>query len=215
MNDQEKRAEARERRGECERATAETAVRVAVHLDRPEPVELSTPLPFLTHMLDQLARHGEFGLELTARFTGEPLAHHLAEDAGMALGRAIDQALGDRSGVTRFGWAVVPMDESLAEAAVDLSGRGGFYGRVDFSSAATAGFEAADGVEFLRALAVNARLTLHLDLKRGGNAHHELEACHKALAVALRQAFAPAMGPAGAGGGSAAGGSVPSTKGVL
>lgn len=210
-----------DRSAECKRVTAETDIRAAVSFDRPEPVSLSTPLPFLTHMLDQLARHGRFGLEVSAGYTGEPLAHHLAEDLGIALGRAIDQALGDRAGVERFGWAAVPMDESLAEVAVDLSGRGGFYGQATFSTPMTAGFEAADGLEFLRALAVNARLTLHLDLRRGGNAHHELEACFKALAVALRQAVARDVtagggaGGVGRTGGGAGGAAVPSTKGVL
>ncbi|MHB8928469.1 MAG: imidazoleglycerol-phosphate dehydratase [Bacillota bacterium] len=199
------------RRGECERVTGETAVRVAVDLDRPDAVRLETPIPFLTHMLDQVARHGRLGLEVSAAYTGLPLAHHLAEDVGIALGLAFDRALGGRVGVNRFGWALAPMDESLAEATVDLSGRGGFYGEVAFAGPLADGYEAVNGPEFLRALAVNARLTLHLDLKRGGNPHHELEACHKAVALALRQAAAL---PSESGGARRARG-VPSTKGVL
>ncbi len=207
MRDSKSESERRERRGEYERRTAETAVRVAVDLDRPGTVRLDTPIPFLNHMLDQLARHGRVGLEVSAGFTGEAIAHHLVEDVGIGLGQALDRALGGRGGVNRFGSAAAPMDESLAEAVVDLSGRGGLYGAVAFSSPSADGYDTANGPEFFRALAANARLTLHLDLRRGGNPHHELEACHKAVALALRQAIALT--------GESDGGGVPSTKGVL
>ena len=195
------------RRGWCERRTAETFVTVTVDLDRSGESNLDTPIPFLNHMLDQLARHGGLGLEVSASFTGAAVPHHLVEDVGICLGRALDLALGERVGINRFGWAVAPMDESLAEAVVDLSGRGSMYGTVQFSAPSADGYDTANGPEFFRALAANARLTLHLDLRRGGNPHHELEACHKAVALALRRAVALAS--------EGAGGGVPSTKGVL
>jgi len=209
------------RSGRFERRTEETDVKVIVRLDQATArADLDTPLPFLNHMLDQLARHGGLGFEVRAAYTGERLPHHLVEDVGIALGCALDQALGDRSGIRRFGWALVPMDEVLIEAAIDLSGRGAFYGGdLSFSAVVTEGYDTAHAAEFLRAVAANARLTLHLGLRRHGNPHHEVEACHKAVALALRQAVSlTGAGNEGRDPGNVPGRAdpgVPSTKGVL
>ena len=209
------------RSGRFERRTEETDVEVAVLLaPSAAGMELDTPLPFLNHMLDQLARHGGLGLQVRAAYTGESLSHHLVEDVGIALGRALDQALGDRRGIQRFGWALVPMDEVLVEAAVDLSGRGAFHGgNLSFSAIVTEGYDTAHVAEFFRAVAANARLTLHLDLRRHGNPHHEVEGCHKVVAQALRQAVSlRGIGIEGCEAGSTEGSpdlGVPSTKGVL
>jgi imidazoleglycerol-phosphate dehydratase len=193
------------RRAEINRRTEETEVSVAVDLDGRE-VEVSTGLGFFDHMLGQLAGHGRIALRASARGDLHTGAHHTVEDTGIALGQALDRALGDRAGIRRYGWAAVPMDEALATCAIDVSGRPlcRFASR-QLPPATIAGFEAELAEEFFRAVATNARLTVHLETPHGSNAHHLIEACFKAFARALRDAVAIDPGEGG----------VPSTKGTL
>ena len=194
------------RTAELERATGETRVRLALALDGSGAGTRSTGVGFFDHMLDLLARHGGLDLEVDATGDLQTGAHHTVEDVGIVLGQAIDRALGDRSGITRYGHAVVPMDEARASCAIDVSGRAfvAFDGGA-LPAGSTGGFEHELLEEHLRALAGNARLTLHLSIEAGTNAHHMIEAAFKALARALRQAVAPDPRESG----------VPSTKGTL
>ncbi len=194
-----------ERRAWVERITTETAVGVTVTL-RSGPCTVATGIGFLDHMLDTLARHAAIGLEVEARGDLQVDAHHTVEDVALTLGQALDQALGDRSGVARFGHAYAPMDEALARAVVDLSGRPFFrLGVPDHlvTSWVTREFPFTLVGEFWRAFASRAKLTLHVDLERGVDPHHSAEAIFKAVALSLRQALA------GSGGG------VLSAKGTL
>src|SRR3954449_1301794 len=188
-----------------ERSTAETQIRLSLDLDGGE-ANAATGVGFLDHMLDLLARHGRLGLQVEASGDLETGAHHTAEDVGIVLGQALDEALGDRTGITRYGHAVVPMDEARAACAIDISGRP----FVAFDAGAlppgiTCGFDHELTEEFFRAVANGARLTLHLSIESGTNAHHMIEAAFKAFARALRGAVALDAGETG----------VPSTKGTL
>ena len=188
------------------RTTGETDVSLRLGLDGSGAGERTTGVGFFDHMLDLLARHGR--LDLDVRVTGDlPTgAHHTVEDTGIVLGQALDAALGDRRGIARYGHAVVPMDEARAACAIDLSGRP--FCRVEgltLPPGDIAGFEHEAAEEFFRAVASAARLTLHLGLEAGTNAHHMIEACFKAFARALRAAVE--IDPAETG--------VPSTKGTL
>jgi imidazoleglycerol-phosphate dehydratase len=188
------------------RTTGETSVEVELGLGEAAPSAITTGVGFFDHMLDLLARHGR--LRLAVRVTGdlETGAHHTVEDTGIVLGQALDRALGDRAGIVRYGWAVVPMDEARAGCAIDVSGRPYCaVGGLALPPGAIAGFEHEAAEEFFRAVAGAARLTVHLDLMAGTNAHHMIEACFKAFARALRQATA--LDPEESG--------VPSTKGTL
>jgi imidazoleglycerol-phosphate dehydratase len=156
-------------------------------------------------MLDLLARHGRLDLDLQARGDLDTGAHHTVEDVGICIGQAIDGALGDRAGIVRYGDAIVPMDESRAACAIDVSGRGFCAFEASLPPGAIGNFDHELAEEFFRALAVNAKLTLHLTVEAGTNAHHEIEAAFKALARALRAAVA--LDPSERG--------VPSTKGTL
>ena len=187
-----------------ERETAETQVTVTVDLDGGE-VRTATGIGFLDHMLELLGRHGRLGLRVEARGDLETGAHHTVEDVGIALGQALDAALGDRSGITRYGYMAVPMDEALGVCAIDISGRPLCLFEADLPPVAIAGFDTELTEEFFRAVATNAKLTLHLGTRYGSNAHHMIESCFKAFARALRQAVA--IDPAESG--------VPSTKGTL
>ena len=187
-----------------ERETRETRVRLDLSLEGGE-VALSTGVGFLDHMLELLARHGRLGLEVEASGDLETGAHHTVEDVGIALGQALDQALGDRRGIRRYGHAVVPMDEALGECAIDISGRPYCRFDADLPPVSIAGFDAELTEEFFRAVSSNARLTLHVEARHGTNAHHLIEACFKAFARALRDAVALDPGEDG----------VPSTKGTL
>ena len=188
------------------RRTGETDVSVRVSLDGTGAGARRTGVGFFDHMLDALARHGGLDLDVEARGDLETGAHHTVEDTGLLLGRAIDEALGDRAGIVRFGHAVVPMDEARASAALDLPGRPftAFEGTIPPGT--IAGFETDLCEEFLRAVASTAKLTLHVRIEAGTNAHHTVEAAFKAFARALRAAVAVDPREAGA---------VPSTKGVL
>jgi imidazoleglycerol-phosphate dehydratase len=187
-----------------ERSTAETTIRLALDLDGGD-ASAETGVGFLDHMLDLLARHGRLGLEVEASGDLETGAHHTVEDVGIVLGQAIDEALGDRAEIRRYGSALVPMDESLAECAIDISGRPLCVFDADLPATAIAGFDTELTEEFFRAVANAAKLTLHISVRYGTNAHHMIEACFKAFARALRVAVS--LDPDEAG--------VPSTKGTL
>ena len=187
-----------------ERRTGETEVSLTLDLDGGD-VSIATGVGFLDHMLELLARHGRLGLRVEAKGDLETGAHHTVEDVGIALGQALDEALGDRSGIVRYGYIAVPMDEALGMCAIDISGRPLCLFAADLPPVSIAGFDAELAEEFFRAVATNAKLTLHLGTRYGSNAHHMIEACFKAFARALRQAVAIDPGESG----------VPSTKGTL
>jgi imidazoleglycerol-phosphate dehydratase len=194
------------RAGEAARRTGETDVRARVELDGAGTAQIATGVGFFDHMLTLLARHGLLDLEITASGDLETGSHHTVEDVGITLGRALDEALGDRAGIERYGSALVPMDECLALAALDLSGRPYLACEVPLpTGVVVGGFETDLLAEFLRALANHARLTLHVRLLAGESPHHVIEACFKAVARALAAAAAPNPRVAG----------VPSTKGSL
>jgi imidazoleglycerol-phosphate dehydratase len=196
-----------QRSAEIERRTGETDVSLRLGLDGTGEGQRETGLGFLDHMLDLLARHGRLDLEVRVQGDLETGAHHTAEDTGIVLGQALDRALGDRRGIARYGHAVIPMDEARAACAIDLSGRpfAALTGFERLPAGEIAGFEHEAAEELFRAVASAARLTLHLDLQAGTNAHHMIEACFKAFARSLRAATA--IDPSETG--------VPSTKGVL
>jgi imidazoleglycerol-phosphate dehydratase len=193
------------RAAEIDRKTGETEVRVSLALDGSGAGERSTGVGFLDHMLDLLARHGRLDLEVHASGDLETGAHHTVEDVGICVGKALDQALGDRAGITRYGSATVPMDESRATCAIDISGRGLLVFEATLPSGAIGNFDHELAEEFFRAVATNARLTLHVVVETGSNSHHMIEAAFKAAARALRAAVA--LDPTERG--------VPSTKGTL
>ena len=192
------------RRAEISRKTSETEVELALDLDGGE-VSVSTGVGFLDHMLELLGRHGRLGLRVQATGDLETGAHHTVEDVGIALGQAVDRALDDRAGIRRFGYAAIPMDEALGTCAIDVSGRPLCVFEADLPAISIAGFDAELAEEFFRAVATNAKLTLHLGTRYGSNAHHMIEACFKAFARALRQAVE--VDPLETG--------IPSTKGTL
>jgi imidazoleglycerol-phosphate dehydratase len=193
------------RAAELERTTGETSVRLRLLLDGSGEASASTGVGFLDHMLDLLARHARLDLDVEASGDLETGSHHTTEDIGIVLGRALDQALGDRVGVNRYGDATIPMDEALAACAIDLSGRPLLAWEGTIPAVTIGGFETELTEEFFRAVASNAKLTAHVRLLAGTNAHHMVEACFKSFARALRAAVA--VDPAEAG--------VPSTKGLL
>jgi imidazoleglycerol-phosphate dehydratase len=193
------------RSSEVERSTKETQIRLRIALDGSGSANAATGVGFLDHMLDLLARHGRLDLDVEASGDLETGAHHTTEDVGIVLGKALDEALGDRSGIARYGDATVPMDEALAVCAIDISGRPFCAFEAELPTTSIAGFDTELAEEFFRALANNAKLTLHLRVNDGSNAHHMIEACFKAFARALRQAVAVDASAPG----------IPSTKGVL
>ena len=188
------------------RKTAETDISLTLDLDGSGRADIATGIGFLDHMLTALARHALF--DLTVRATGDLHIdfHHTTEDVGIVLGRALAQALGEKRGIRRFGQALVPMDEALAEAAIDISGRAFLAWSVAFAQPKVGEMDTELFEEFFRAFAGNAAVTLHVTQKAGTNAHHVAEACFKALARALRMAVEldPRIGDA-----------IPSTKGAL
>jgi len=193
------------RSAEISRRTGETQVEVGLSLDGSGTGERTTGVGFFDHMLDLLARHGALDLSVNATGDLQTGAHHTVEDVGICIGQALDRALGDRSGITRYGQAVIPMDEARAACALDISGRGLCVFDAQLPPGAIGEFDHDLAEEFLRAFALNARLTLHVTVEAGSNAHHVIEACFKATARALRQAIAIDPGQRG----------IPSTKGVL
>ena len=194
------------RTAELQRTTKETDVTLSLALDGSGQGTRATGVGFFDHMLDLLARHGRIGLSVAVRGDLETGAHHTVEDTGIVLGQALAQALGDRRGIRRYGHAVVPMDEARAACSIDVSGRPFCsVSGLELPPGTIAGFEHEAAEEFFRAVASAARLTLHVELQAGTNAHHMIEACFKAFARALRAAIA--IDPTETG--------VPSTKGTL
>jgi len=187
------------------RTTGETDITVALDLDGSGATSVVTGVPFFDHMLDAFGRHATFDLDVKASGDTEIDAHHTVEDVGIVLGQAIAQALGDKAGVTRFGSAVVPMDEALVLSAVDISGRGQLHYDVELPIEIIGTFDTSLAKEFLIALATNAGITLHVRSFAGENSHHIVEAAFKAVARAVREAVAI----------DARVGGVPSTKGSL
>jgi imidazoleglycerol-phosphate dehydratase len=194
------------RSSEISRSTGETDISVSLSLDGAGRGSRTTGVGFFDHMLDAFARHGGLDLDVDAKGDLQTGSHHTVEDVGIVIGQALDDALGDRSGITRFGHAVVPMDDARASAAIDISGRPfvAFDG-LEIPARVIGGFETELVEEFVRAVANNAKLTVHVTVERGRDPHHMVEACFKAFARALREAcgFDP----------NASG--IPSTKGLL
>ncbi len=170
------------------RATTETQIELELALDGTGEYEVKTEIGFFDHMLELFARHGFFDLKLSCQGDLDVDAHHCVEDVGICLGQAIDKALADRSGICRYGTGYVPMDESLARAVVDLSGRPFLFFNVEFRPTKVGQFDIELVREFFQAVANNGKITLHLDLLRGSNAHHSIEALFKAFGRALDQA---------------------------
>jgi imidazoleglycerol-phosphate dehydratase len=191
------------RRADFERETKEVTIRGYLDLDGSGTSDVKTGLGFLDHMLTTVARHGHFELELTATGDTEVDDHHTVEDCAILLGRALDRALGDRTGIARFGHAYVPLDEALSRAVVDLSGRSWAEISIDFTRDTIGEVATENLVHFLRSFAIEGRMALHIDLLRGDNDHHKAESAFKAMAIALRRAVA------------ADGSGIPSTKGTL
>jgi imidazoleglycerol-phosphate dehydratase len=188
-----------------QRRTAETDVRLSLALEGAGAGARDTGVGFLDHMLDLLARHGRIDLDIAVSGDLQTGAHHTAEDTAIVFGQALDEALGDRSGIARYGSATVPMDEARASCAIDISGRPFTVFDADLPPGSTGGFDHELTEEFFRALANAAKLTLHVRVEAGSNAHHMIEAAFKSFARALREAAA--IDPTEQG--------VPSTKGTL
>ena len=188
------------------RDTKETAIAVTVSLDGHGRGTIATGIGFFDHMLDQLARHSLIDMEVSAKGDLHIDDHHTVEDTGIALGQAIRQALGDRAGIARYADCLLPMDETLARAAIDVSGRPFLVFRADFPREKIGTFDTELVREFFQAFATNAGITLHLEVLHGANAHHMAEACFKAVARALKAAVALDLRQEG---------QIPSTKGSL
>jgi imidazoleglycerol-phosphate dehydratase len=193
------------RTAQIQRTTNETDISLSLTLDGSGAGARNTGVGFFDHMLDALARHGRMDLEVDAQGDLQTGAHHTVEDVGLVIGQALDEALGDRRGIARFGHAVVPMDEARASATIDISGRPFTAWEADLPPLGIAGFDEGLAEEFFRALASTAKLTLHVTVEAGTNGHHMVEASFKAVARALRQAVAIDPDETG----------VPSTKGLL
>ncbi|MGZ4270482.1 MAG: imidazoleglycerol-phosphate dehydratase HisB [Solirubrobacteraceae bacterium] len=193
------------RTAQINRETKETSIHLTLGLDGAGAGERTTGVGFLDHMLDLVARHGRLDLAVQATGDLQTGAHHTVEDCGIVLGQALDQALGNRAGITRYGHAVVPMDEARAACTIDISGRPYCRFDADLPPGATGDFDHELAEEFFRAVSNAGRLTLHVTVETGTNAHHMIEAAYKAFARALRQAVAIDPGETG----------VPSTKGTL
>ena len=194
------------RTSQISRSTGETDIRVSLAVDGAGRGTRTTGVGFFDHMLDAFARHGGLDLDVDAKGDLETGSHHTVEDVGIVIGQALDEALGDRAGITRFGHAVVPMDDARASAAIDISGRPFVaFGGLEIPARVIGGFETDLVEEFARAVANNAKLTLHVTIERGRDPHHMVEACFKSFARALREAAA--FDPNASG--------VPSTKGLL
>ena len=194
------------RKAEVSRNTRETRVTVTLNLDGRGHGEFATGVPFLEHMLEQVARHGMIDLAVKAEGDLHVDDHHTVEDVGIVLGQALAKALGDKQGICRYGHALVPLDEALSRVVVDCSGRPSLHFHVAWPRARIGSFEADLVAEFFQGLVNHAGLSLHVDGIRGSNAHHVAETVFKAFGRALRMALAPDP---------ALGGNIPSTKGVL
>ncbi len=188
------------------RNTSETQIELTINLDGTGQAELSTGLPFFEHMLTQIARHGLIDIHIQATGDLEVDAHHMVEDIGIVLGQALNEAAGDKSGLTRYGHAYVPLDEALSRVVVDLSGRPGLFYCVDYTRSRVGDFDVDLLREFFQGLVNHGMLTVHLDNLKGENAHHQAETLFKAFGRALRMAVSVD---------ARMGNTVPSTKGSL
>lgn len=195
-----------QRKAEVERNTLETRIRVAINLDGSGESRLDTGLPFLEHMLDQVARHGMIDMEIAAKGDLHIDGHHTTEDIGIALGQAMASAVGDKRGIRRYGHAYIPLDEALTRVVVDFSGRPGLEFNVEFPRAQIGGFDTELFYEFFQGFVNHAGVTLHADTLKGRNAHHIAETLFKAFGRALRMALEPDQRMSGI---------LPSTKGKL
>ncbi|MFN7608842.1 MAG: imidazoleglycerol-phosphate dehydratase HisB [Ralstonia sp.] len=194
------------RRAEVTRNTSETQIRVALDLDGTGKQTLNTGVPFLDHMLDQIARHGMVDLDVSATGDTHIDDHHTVEDVGITLGQAVAEAIGDKKGIVRSGHSDVPLDEALSRVVIDFSGRPGLEFHVPFTRARVGNFDVDLSIEFFRGFVNHAGVTLHIDNLRGVNAHHQIETVFKAFGRALRMAVE--IDPRAAG-------TIPSTKGAL
>ena len=199
-------AAAAPRRADVTRNTAETQIRVRLNLDGSGVSKLATGIGFFDHMLDQIARHGLFDIDIEAKGDLHIDGHHTVEDVGITLGQAMAQAVGDKRGLVRYGHAYVPLDEALSRVVIDFSGRPGLHMRVDFKSGMVGALDTQLVYEFFQGFSNHAGVTLHIDNLHGDNAHHQCETIFKAFARALRMALA--IDPRAAG-------VIPSTKGSL
>lgn len=188
------------------RNTKETQITVSINLDGSGKASLQSGVPFLDHMLDQIARHGLIDIEVKATGDTHIDDHHTVEDVGIALGQAVTKALGDKTGIVRYGHAYVPLDEALSRVVIDLSGRPGLTMKVDFTRSRIAEFDVDLFYEFFQGFVNHALCTLHIDNIRGANAHHQAETIFKAFGRALRMACEADARAAGM---------LPSTKGAL
>jgi imidazoleglycerol-phosphate dehydratase len=188
------------------RNTSETKIQIVLNLDGTGKAQLNSGVPFLDHMLDQIARHGMIDLAVTAKGDTHIDDHHTVEDVGITLGQAIAKAVGDKKGITRYGHSYVPLDETLSRVVIDFSGRPGLEFHVPFTRARVGDFDVDLTIEFFRGFVNHAGVTLHIDNIRGINAHHQIETVFKAFGRALRMALE--LDPR-------ASGVVPSTKGSL
>jgi imidazoleglycerol-phosphate dehydratase len=195
-----------ERKATVERNTLETRITATVNLDGSGAAEFETGVPFLEHMLDQIARHGLIDLKVHAQGDLHIDDHHTVEDIGITLGQAFAQAVGDKKGILRYGHAYVPLDEALSRVVIDFSGRPGLEFNVPFTRAAVGGFDVDLFMEFFQGFVNHALVTLHVDNLRGDNSHHQIETVFKAFGRALRMALSEDPRMAGV---------TPSTKGVL
>ena len=194
------------RAAQADRKTAETQIALSVNIDGSGRADLATGVPFLDHMLDQVARHGMLDLEIQAKGDLHIDAHHTVEDIGITFGQAVARAVGDKKGIRRYGHAYVPLDEALSRVVIDFSGRPGLQYNVKFTRALIGEFDVDLVHEFFQGFANHAQVTLHVDNLRGDNAHHQCETMFKAFARALRMALEPDPRAAG---------TIPSTKGTL
>ncbi len=195
-----------QRKAEVVRDTSETQIRVAINIDGTGQQKLDTGVPFLDHMLDQIARHGLIDLDIKAKGDLHIDAHHTVEDVGIALGQAFAKAIGDKKGIRRYGHAYVPLDEALSRVVIDFSGRPGLEFHVPFKRSMIGQFDVDLTHEFFQGFVNHAQVTLHIDNLRGENAHHQCETVFKAFGRALRMAAELD---------SRAAGTIPSTKGTL
>lgn len=194
------------RLAEISRQTNETRIALRLNLDGQGAAVLNTGVPFFEHMLDQIARHGLLDIDLTADGDLHIDDHHTVEDCGIVFGQALAKAVGDKRGITRYGYAYVPLDEALSRVVIDLSGRPGLVFDCSFTRASIGRFETQLVEEFFRAVVNHAGMTLHIDNLRGSNAHHQAETIFKAFGRALRMALTPDARQAEV---------IPSTKGAL
>ena len=195
-----------ERKATVERNTLETQITASVNLDGTGEAKFDTGIPFLEHMLDQIARHGLIDLDITAKGDLHIDDHHTVEDIGITLGQAFSQALADKKGIMRYGHAYCPLDEALSRVVIDFSGRPGLTFNVNFTRASVGGFDVDLFMEFFQGFVNHAQVTLHVDNLRGDNTHHQIETIFKAFGRAMRMALSQDPRMAGV---------TPSTKGVL